>query len=88
MAVDVSIGNFFELEVMLAIFTGGVPVTGGMSTRIYRLFIGALTIGVLVNGLTLYGVSAALAEGVKGLMLIGLVFLAARFTAGKRAVTA
>ena len=63
--VDVSMGNFFELEVMLAIFTGGVPVTGGMPTRIFRLFVGALTIGVLVNGLTLYGVSAALAEGLK-----------------------
>ena len=50
--VDVSMGNFFELEVMLAIFTGGVPVTGGMPTRIFRLFVGALTIGVLVNGLT------------------------------------
>jgi len=86
--VDVSMGNFFELEVMLAIFTGGVPVTGGMPTRIYRLFVGALTIGVLVNGLTLYGVSAALAEGLKGLMLIGLVFLTARFTTGRRAATA
>lgn len=86
--VDVSLGSFFELEVMLAIFTGGVPVTGGMSTRIYRLFIGALTIGVLVNGLTLYGVSAALAEGMKGLLLIGLVFLTTRFTLGRAAVRA
>jgi ribose transport system permease protein len=86
--VDVSMGNFFELEVMLAIFTGGVPVTGGMPTRIFRLFVGALTIGVLVNGLTLYGVSAALAEGLKGLMLIGLVFLTARFTRGREAAIA
>lgn len=85
--VDVSMGSFFELEVMLAIFTGGVPVTGGMSTRIYRLFIGALTVGILVNGLTLYGVSAALAEGMKGVMLIGLVFLTTSFASRKKAVS-
>lgn len=86
--VDVSMGSFFELEVMLAIFTGGIPVTGGMSARIYRLFVGALTVGILVNGLTLYGVSAALAEGMKGVMLIGLVFFTTRFGMRKKVVNA
>ncbi|HEX2953555.1 MAG TPA: ABC transporter permease [Bacillota bacterium] len=80
---DPNMGNFFELEVLLALFAGGISVSGGMSTRIYRLFIGAITIGVLVNGLSLCNVSADIAEGVKGLILILVVFLALNF-ASKR----
>lgn len=72
--VDPGMGSFFELEVLLALFTGGVPVTGGMTSRIHKLFIGALTVALLGNGLTLYGVSGEVAEGIKGIILILVVF--------------
>ena len=72
--VDPTMGNFFELEVMIALFVGGVPVTGGSGSKFYRLFIGALTLAVLENGLTLSRVSAETSELIEGLILIGVVF--------------
>lgn len=86
--VDTSMGSFFELEVMLALFAGGIPVTGGMDAKLYRLFIGALTIGTLVNGLTLCNVSAALTEGIKGMVLISVVFATLRFASKRQATKA
>lgn len=71
--VDPTMGNFFELEVMIALFVGGVPVTGGAGSRVYRLFIGAATLAVLENGLTLSKVSSEASELIEGLILIAVV---------------
>ncbi|AZO93134.1 ABC transporter permease [Halocella sp. SP3-1] len=73
--VDPGMGNFFELQVLLALFAGGIPVTGGTSSKIYKLFIGSLIVGILENGLTLASVSGVLAEGIKGIVLIMVVFI-------------
>ncbi|MTI60011.1 MAG: ABC transporter permease [Firmicutes bacterium] len=73
--VDPGMGNFFELQVLLALFAGGIPVTGGTSSKIYKLFIGSLIVGILENGLTLANVSGVLAEGIKGIVLIMVVFI-------------
>lgn len=72
--VDPSMGNFFELEVMMALFVGGIPVTGGMGSRIYKLVVGALTLSLLVDGLTLSKVSGEISELIEGLILILFVF--------------
>lgn len=76
--VDPGMGNFFELEVMLALFVGGVPVTGGMQSRIYKLLIGAPTIALLENGLVLCGIRAEFSEGIEGLVLILIVIITLR----------
>ncbi|HAH59442.1 MAG TPA: hypothetical protein DCL86_14955 [Bacteroidales bacterium] len=73
--VDPTMGNFFELEVMIALFVGGVPVTGGSGSKIYRLFIGAITVSVLENGLTLSKVDAGSAELIEGIILIAVISL-------------
>lgn len=73
--VDPGMGNFFELQVLLALFAGGIPVTGGTSSKVYKLFIGSLIVGILENGLTLANVSGVLAEGIKGIVLIMVVFI-------------
>lgn len=64
----------YEMRVMMALFVAGIPVTGGSSTRIYKLLVGAITINVLESGLTLMGVSGATVQLVRGLVLLGLVF--------------
>lgn len=74
--VDPSMGNFFELEVMMALFVGGIPVTGGMGSKIYKLVIGALTLSLLVDGLTLSKVSGEISELIEGIILILFVFFA------------
>ncbi|WP_434643829.1 ABC transporter permease [Thermoanaerobacterium thermosaccharolyticum] len=72
--VDPAMGNFFELQVLMSLFVGGVPVTGGAGSKIYKLFIGALILSVLQNGLILSRVSAEVSELVEGIILIGVVF--------------
>lgn len=76
--VDPGMGNFFELQVMLALFVGGVPVTGGMSSKVFKLLIGALTISLLENGLVLCGVNGDFSEAIEGIVLIFVVFVTLR----------
>ncbi len=64
-----------EMNVMMAIFVGGVPVTGGTASKIYKLICGALLIAVLENGLILGGSSGALTQLIKGIVLILVVYL-------------
>jgi ribose transport system permease protein len=69
-----TMGSFYEMKVMMAIFMGGVLVTGGMSTKIYKMLIGAFTIAIIENGLVLYGVSSELSEAVQGIALMVILF--------------
>lgn len=67
------IGTGFEMNVMMAMFIGGIPVEGGMKSKLYKLIIGALTIIVLTNGLTLSGASGGLTQLIKGIVLLVVV---------------
>lgn len=82
--VDPGMGNFFELQVMLALFIGGVPVNGGMQSRIYKLLIGAPTVAILDSGLILCGVGGELSEMIKGAVLLLVVFITLLPRAGSR----
>jgi ribose transport system permease protein len=69
------IGNMFELQVMLAVFVGGVPVAGGMASKAYKVLLGSATIAVLNSGLALLRVSSDYSKGLQGIILIFVVFL-------------
>lgn len=69
------IGNGFEMNVMMAMFIGGIPVEGGMKSKLYKLVIGAFTIIVLTNGLMLCGASGGLTQLIKGIILLAVVAL-------------
>lgn len=70
-----TVGSGFEMRVMMALFIGGIPVQGGMGTKVYKLIIGALMITLLENGLVLLGVSGAVTQGIRGIVLLGAVLL-------------
>lgn len=76
-----TLGQFFEMKVMMAIFLGGVLVTGGMSSRIYKLILGAFTIVVIENGLILCNVDGSISEAVQGLLLMLVLFVTLYFNA-------
>ena len=69
-------GNFIELNVMIALFVGGIPVSGGSGARFYKVIVGALMLAFLQNGLTISMVSAEVIELIEGIILIGVVFFA------------
>lgn len=67
-------GMSFELDAIAAVVVGGTPLTGGIG-NIYNTILGALIISMLGNGLVIMGVSSELQMVVKGLVLIGAVFI-------------
>lgn len=62
-------GIGYELDAIAAVVLGGAAITGGRGT-ILGTFIGALTLGVINNGLNLMNVSPYLQKVLKGVILL------------------
>ncbi|NCB62361.1 MAG: ABC transporter permease [Clostridia bacterium] len=73
-----TLGQFMEMKIQMAIFLGGVLVSGGMKTRLYKLILGSLSITVIVNGLTLSGADGGLSELVEGVLLMLILYVTIR----------
>ncbi|MBQ7846229.1 MAG: ABC transporter permease [Clostridia bacterium] len=70
-----TMGNFFEMTCMIAMYVGGVPIRGGSKSRFYKLIIGAVTLAFLSNGLTISRVNSAYSELIQGVILLSVVFM-------------
>jgi ribose transport system permease protein len=73
-----TMGSFLEMKVAMAIFFGGVLVTGGTSAKFYKIILGSLSITVIVYGLSLIGMSDShISQSVEGglLLLILLIMI-------------
>jgi ribose transport system permease protein len=69
-------GVFFEMQVAMAIFLGGVLVTGGTSAKIYKVLLGSFSITIIVNGLALIGLSETqYSQSVEGILLLMILFM-------------
>lgn len=71
---DATQGIGLELQVIAAVVIGGTPLTGGIG-RAWGTIIGALTIGVLSNGLNILGVPSFWQQIITGFVLVIAVFL-------------
>jgi ribose/xylose/arabinose/galactoside ABC-type transport system permease subunit len=67
-------GMNYELDAIAAVVIGGTSLTGGLGT-LGGTLIGALTMGVLRNGLNLLGISSFLQQIVIGLVIIAAVLM-------------
>mgnify|MGYP000952884524 FL=1 len=55
----------------MAIFLGGVLVTGGYSAKIYKMLLGSFSITTIVNGLAIIGYpETEVSESVEGVLLL------------------
>jgi len=73
---NTTMGVFFEMDVMTAIYLGGVLVTGGTSAKIYKVFLGSFTVRTLKNGLALIGMSTPQMNVItQGLVLVGILIV-------------
>ena len=71
-----TMGTFLEMKVAMAIFFGGVLVTGGASARFYKVVLGSLSISIIVYGLSLMGMSDShISQSVEGVLLLLILFL-------------
>ncbi len=67
--------NMLEMRVQMAIFLGGILTTGGFSAKIYKVILGAITITVIENGLTVIGASSFLSEAIEGILLVAILII-------------
>jgi len=72
-----SVGKNYEMTVITAVVLGGASLFGGKGSIIGTVF-GALTLTVVQNGLVLIGASPYAFDLVRGLVLLGALFLTAR----------
>jgi ribose transport system permease protein len=71
-----TMGTFLEMKVAMAIFFGGVLVTGGASAMMYKVFLGSFSITIIMNGLALIGRSESqISEMVEGVLLLLILFV-------------
>jgi ribose transport system permease protein len=68
-------GAGIMLNIMISIVLGGNPLTGGSRFRLINSVVGALTVTILTNGLTLLGLAPALIEAFKGVLYLIIVLL-------------
>jgi ribose transport system permease protein len=80
-AGDPTMGAAFSLESVTAVALGGVQLTGGVGS-IVGVFTGALSLGLITNGINLFGVSPFLRGAVTGALLLVAVGLQRRRSVG------
>ena len=70
-------GVFLEIKVLMAIYLGGVLVTGGSTSKFYKLLLGSLSITMIINGLAITGWSDShISQSVQGLLLLLILVIA------------
>jgi ribose transport system permease protein len=71
-------GNGYAMYIMVALLLGGMPLSGGMKSKISSSLIGAFTYVILSNGLTLAGVSVEVGYVVKALLFLAVILITCR----------
>ena len=85
LGTNMQMGVFLEMKVVMAIFFGGVLVTGGSSAKIYKVFLGALSITIIINGLALIGKSGTqVSQSVEGILLLVIMFITMIASRGRK----
>jgi ribose transport system permease protein len=67
-------GMAFELDAIAAVIIGGTPMTGGKGS-VWGTIFGAIILGIINNMLNMLGVSPYLQGTVKGIVIIGAVYI-------------
>lgn len=73
-----STGVGFEMNIMIALILGGMPVSGGMRSRISAVVVGAFTFSILDVGLPLVGLPTRMTFIVKAIIFLTVVLITSR----------
>ena len=68
-------GNFFETDVLIALVLGGMPLSGGSTSKIRCAVIGSLTLAILINGMVCWNLNEKVQQGIKGIIFLIAVWL-------------
>jgi ribose transport system permease protein len=75
-------GNGYAMDIMVALLLGGMPLSGGMKSRVSSALVGAFTYVILSNGLTLAGVPINTGYLIKAIVFILVILLTCRKRGG------
>ncbi len=71
--VTASSGGNLQTNIMIAIVLGGMPLSGGSTSRMSSVICGAITVVLLTNGMTLMGLDASIINAVKGILFVLII---------------
>lgn len=77
-----STGTGLEMNVMIALILGGMPLSGGMKSRVSSALIGSVTFSLLNVGLPLIGVPANMVFMIKAVIFVTVVLITCRKRGG------
>ena len=77
-----STGTGFEMNVMVALILGGMPLSGGMRSRVSCAIVGAFTFSLLDVGLPMIGIAANTVFLIKAIIFIVVVLITCRKKGG------
>ncbi len=75
-------GTGFEMNVMVSLILGGMPLKGGMKSRLSCAIIGALTFSLLAVGLPIIGVPTRMTFMIKAIIFLVVVLITCRQKSG------
>lgn len=71
-------GTGYAMDLMVALLLGGMPLSGGMRSRVSSPLVGAFTYVILSNGLTLSGVDISYVYVIKALVFLAVILITCR----------
>ena len=71
-------GNGYAMDIMVALLLGGMPLSGGMKSKISSALIGSFTYVILSIGLILSGVDTKLVYIIKAFVFIAVILITCR----------
>ena len=71
-------GAGYAMDIMVSLLLGGMPLSGGMRSKISAALVGAFTYVILANGLILSGVSTTLIYIIKAMVFMAVILMTCR----------
>jgi ribose transport system permease protein len=81
-AASDSTGTGYEMNVMVSLILGGMPLKGGMKSRLSCAVIGSLTFSLLAVGLPIIGVPTNMTFLIKAVIFLVVVLITCRQKGG------
>lgn len=71
-------GSGYAMDIMVSLLLGGMPLSGGMRSKISAALVGTFSYVILANGLILSGVSTTLIYIIKAIVFMAVILLTCR----------
>lgn len=71
-------GDGYAMDIMVALLLGGMPLSGGMKSKLSSSLVGGFTYVILSNGLILSGVDTKMVYVIKALVFLAVILITCR----------